>query len=166
MDRRLFLQKGALTSLTTATPFVPSDPSPRGGPFVGVRVRVSRPTDKLEEVATFYRDAIGLPELGRFGPHEGYTGILLGIPDDHIHLEFTHADQGSPCPAPTKDNLLVLYFDDQTRYTQVLERIKWHGHVPVEPANPYWSRGRSVTFEDPDGWRVVLYHGRPIGAGY
>ncbi|WP_423223025.1 hypothetical protein [Candidatus Amarolinea aalborgensis] len=30
---------------------------------------------------------------------------------------------------------------------------------PVQPANPYWERsGR--TFEDPDGYRVVLQHAR------
>jgi hypothetical protein len=28
------------------------------------------------------------------------------------------------------------------------------GHDPVEPENPYWRD--DLTFEDPDGWRVVL----------
>ena len=29
------------------------------------------------------------------------------------------------------------------------------GHKEVEPENLYW-RGRALTYEDPDGWRVVL----------
>jgi hypothetical protein len=28
-------------------------------------------------------------------------------------------------------------------------------NVRVAPENPYWN-GRGPTFEDPDGWRVVL----------
>jgi hypothetical protein len=37
----------------------------------------------------------------------------------------------------------------------VQARLEALGHRPVEPENPYW-RDKSVTFEDPDGWRVVL----------
>lgn len=29
------------------------------------------------------------------------------------------------------------------------------GYVPVEPENPYWLE-RSLTYADPDGWRVVI----------
>jgi hypothetical protein len=36
-------------------------------------------------------------------------------------------------------------------------RLAGMGHLPVPPENPYWA-GRSVTFADPDGWRVVLVH--------
>jgi hypothetical protein len=36
--------------------------------------------------------------------------------------------------------------------------MKDHDYQPVEPENPYWT-GTSHTFEDPDGWRVVLYYG-------
>ncbi|MGH9943094.1 MAG: VOC family protein, partial [Pyrinomonadaceae bacterium] len=32
--------------------------------FPVVQVRVARPTDRLEEVIGFYRDALGLRELG------------------------------------------------------------------------------------------------------
>lgn len=170
MDRRFFIKQSgfasagaaAATRIANAADAV----SPKNGALFGVKVRIARPTDKLDEVVGFYKDALGLPELSRFGPHDGYTGVLLGIPGDEIHLEFTHADQGSPCPAPTKDNLLVLYFDSPSRYEEVLTRVKSHGHASVEPMNPYWNRGRSETFEDPDGWRVVLYNGEPIGGAY
>jgi len=36
-------------------------------------------------------------------------------------------------------------------------RLEQLGHAAVEPENPYWL-DRSVKFEDPDGWRVVLCH--------
>ncbi len=83
------------------------------------------------------------------------SGVMLGLPDSRFHLEFIHHDDGSPCPAPTKDNLLVLYMADARMYEAALARSKAKGHDPVEPENPYWNV-RSVTFEDPDGWRVVL----------
>ena len=33
---------------------------------------------------------------------------MFGLPDEEYHLEFTTHVNGSPCPAPTKDNLLVF----------------------------------------------------------
>ena len=127
-----------------------------------VQVRVARPTDKLDEVAMFYQKAVGLPAIWRFEGHAGYSGVMLEIPGTQTHLEFTHADPGSPCPAPTKDNLLVLYFADHANYLKALQRMQLEGHSPVAPENPYWLN-KSQTFEDPDGWRVVLYDGVPFG---
>ena len=37
----------------------------------------------------------------------------------------------------------------------VAERLERAGHHPVDPENPYWE-GRALTYEDPDGWRVVF----------
>jgi len=42
-----------------------------------VRVRWARPTDRLDEVVTFYRDGLGLKELGHFEGHSGYDGVML-----------------------------------------------------------------------------------------
>ena len=126
---------------------------PAGLPVI--RVRVARPTDRLDEVVRFYRDGLGLPELGRFEGHRGYDGVLLGLPGSDYHLEFTaHAD-GSPCPAPSEDNLLVLYLESEAAAAAAASRLAELGYPDVEPENPYWD-GRSVTIADPDGWRVVL----------
>lgn len=126
---------------------------PEGLPVV--QVRVARPTGRLAEVVRFYRDALGLPQLGSFEGHAGYDGVMLGLPGRDYHLEFTSHAEGSPCPAPTRDNLLVLYVEDAAALGRMVERLARFGHHPVEPENPYWAeRGR--TFEDPDGWRVVL----------
>jgi catechol 2,3-dioxygenase-like lactoylglutathione lyase family enzyme len=119
-------------------------------------VRIARPTDQLDEVVRFYREGLGLPELDRFAGHAGYRGVLLGLPGMQYHLEFTQHDHGSPGAAPGRDNLLVLYFDDQTQVEQVAARLAALGYLPVEAENPYWTEHGAVTIEDPDRWRVVL----------
>ena len=121
------------------------------------QVRFARPTRQLEAVVTFYRDGLGLEEIDRFEGHAGYDGVMLGLPGRQYHLEFTQHAGGDPCPAPSDDNLLVLYIPDAAQYQRLCERLVRLGNPPVEPVNPYW-RGRSTTFEDPDGWRVVLCH--------
>jgi catechol 2,3-dioxygenase-like lactoylglutathione lyase family enzyme len=123
--------------------------------FPVVQVRVARPTDRLEEVVRFYRDGLGLRVLGSFENHAGYDGVMLGLPGARYHLEFTRRAGGSPCPAPTKDNLLVLYLEDRAAVLRGVERLRALGCEPVEPENPYWA-AKGFTFEDPDGWRVVL----------
>ncbi|GJM45119.1 MAG: hypothetical protein DHS20C21_19610 [Gemmatimonadota bacterium] len=128
-----------------------------------VRTRVARPTDRLTEVVAFYRDAIGMTELGSFQGHAGYDGVMVGWPESDVHLEFTSHVDGSPCPAPTADNLLVFYLTDRRAVDALVDRMREHGHAPVAPENPYWERC-SVTFEDPDGWRVVLVDSEALAA--
>jgi catechol 2,3-dioxygenase-like lactoylglutathione lyase family enzyme len=117
------------------------------------QIRWARPTDRLDAVLAFYRDGLGLTEIGSFRDHAGYDGVMLGLPDAAVHLEFTQHRGGSPCPAPTRDNLLVLYLGEER--DAAAARLRAAGYVPVEPENPYWSAD-GLTFEDPDGWRVVL----------
>jgi hypothetical protein len=121
-----------------------------------VQVRVARPTDQLDAVSHFYGDALGLPELFRFDDHAGYRGVMFGLPGAEYHLEFTSHIDGSPCPAPTRDNLLVLYFETVQAQQRVVDRMAEFGFGAVEPENPYWSENGGITMEDPDAWRVVL----------
>lgn len=72
-----------------------------------------------------------------------------------IHLEFTHHHDGSPCPAPTRDNLLVFYIEDYEQIRNVAYRLCDMGYPEVAPENEYWKE-KGVTIEDPDGWRVVM----------
>ena len=127
---------------------------PNGARVQGIRF--ARPTDQFERVTEFYRDGLGLQVIGSFENHADYDGVMLGLPDASVHLEFTQHAHGSPCPAPTRDNLLVLYVQGQADLTQFQSRLEALGHAAVEPENPYWL-GKSLTFEDPDGWRVVLF---------
>jgi catechol 2,3-dioxygenase-like lactoylglutathione lyase family enzyme len=120
------------------------------------QVRVARPTDQLAEVERFYSRHLGLPVIYSFQGHEGYDGVMLGLPGSDYHLEFTSHVDGSPCPAPTRDNLLVLYFHGEAQMYETVDRLAAAGHQPVEPENPYWASVGALTFEDPDGWRIVL----------
>jgi predicted N-acetyltransferase YhbS len=104
----------------------------------------------------FYRDGLGLPELARFDGHAGYSGVILGLPGANHHLEFTRHERGSPGPAPTRDNLLVLYLGGVATVEHAAARLAALGYPPVAAENPYWTEHRAVTVEDPDGWRVVL----------
>jgi catechol 2,3-dioxygenase-like lactoylglutathione lyase family enzyme len=106
----------------------------------------------------FYRDCLGLTELYRFEDHEGYDGVMLGLPGTAYHLEFTQ-HVGIDGTAATKENLLVLYVGTPAALTPIVERFRAGGHDPVEAENPYWTNHGAVTFEDPDGWRLVLVPG-------
>lgn len=119
------------------------------------QIRVARPTDRLKEVVNFYCKGLGLKKIGSFEDHEGYDGVMIGLPDSSYHLEFTQHKNGSTCPAPTKDNLLVLYIPDKKAIEEISNRLITMGYPIVAPENPYWEKS-GVTIEDPDGWRIVL----------
>jgi catechol 2,3-dioxygenase-like lactoylglutathione lyase family enzyme len=127
-----------------------------------VQVRMARPTDRLDEVVRFYHDGLGLPVIGRFDGHAGYDGVMLGLPGYDYHLEFTSHADGSPCPAPTQDNLLVFYIPDRQALDRLARRLEHMGYPSVAPENPYWEE-RGITIEDPDGWRVVLMNTPGLG---
>ena len=120
------------------------------------QVRIARPTDRLDAVVRFYRDGLGLLELDRFEDHDGFSGVMLGLPDAAYHLEFTTHVQGSPGAAPSHENLLVLYFGSGAEAAAVVQRLSGLGYDSVEAENPFWEKVGAVTVEDPDGWRVVL----------
>lgn len=126
-----------------------------------VQMRVARPTNQLQEIISFYQQGLGLKILGHFENHEGYDGVMLGMSDKAYHLEFTQYKDMPLLPEPTKENLLVFYYDNVEEYNEANDRLKTFGADPVEPENPYW-KNKSETYEDPDGWRVVLYNGRYI----
>jgi catechol 2,3-dioxygenase-like lactoylglutathione lyase family enzyme len=116
-----------------------------------MQVRVARHTDRFAEIVRFYRDGLGLREIGRFKDHDGYDGIFLALTGTETHLEFTTGgEQRGPNPHP--DSLLVFYLGSQDAVSEACGRV---GAQPVEPANPYW-KTHGVTLVDPDGFRVVL----------
>jgi catechol 2,3-dioxygenase-like lactoylglutathione lyase family enzyme len=118
-------------------------------------LRVARPTDHLDEVLRFYADGLGLVRLRSFDDHDGFDGIMMGVPGAAYHLEFTRKRGHEAGRAPTSDNLLVFYLPDGREWREAVNRMIATGYDPVPSFNPYWDRaGR--TFEDPDGYRVVL----------
>ena len=127
-------------------------------PLAGYILRVVRPTDQMDAVVAFYRDGLGFPELTRFSDHDGFDGAILGFPGAPYHLEFTRAHGRSAGRAPTPDNLLVVYMPDARAWSRMIGVMQRRGHRPVDSFNPYWDR-EGVTYEDPDGYRVVLHQG-------
>lgn len=116
-----------------------------------MQLRIARHTGRLDELVAFYRDGIGLPEVGSFRGHDGYDGVFLEVPGTGAHLELT-AGGAHGAPEAHPESLLVLYLGDAAAVAEVAARL---GTEPVEPANPYWA-SHGMTFEDPDGFRVVL----------
>ena len=121
----------------------------------GSKLRVARPTDDLEGLTAFYRDGLGFVEIGRFGGHERIDGVMFGHPRAPWHLEFTHTHGHVVGRAPTQDNLLVFYLPDSEAWAQAVAQMMDCGYQPVKSFNPYWE-ARGKTFEDPDGYHVVL----------
>ena len=123
-----------------------------------VQFRIARPTNQLNEIKKFYTQALGMKVLGSFSGHDGYSGLMLGMPNSKYHLEFTEHETKESLPKPTKENLLILYFDTPEKYDAANKKLLDFGVKPVEPENPYWI-GKSKTYEDPDKWRIVLFNG-------
>ena len=120
-------------------------------------LRVARPSDNLDGLLPFYRDGLGLRLLYRFENHEGFDGMMLGHVGAPYHFEFTRARGHKVGKAPTQDNLLVFYMPDARFWQDAIERMRAAGFDPVTSFNPYWDRD-GATFEDPDGYRMVLQH--------
>lgn len=122
-------------------------------------LRVARPSDDLDALLPFYLDGLGMELIDRFQDHAGFDGVVVGRDGWPYHLEFTRAHGHRAGRAPTADNLLVFYFADERDWREAVGRMMAAGFEPVRSFNPYWeSSGR--TFEDPDGYRVVLQHQR------
>jgi hypothetical protein len=96
-----------------------------------------------------------LIRLGAFEDHDGFDGVILGLPGAPYHFEFTRKPGQLAGAAPTQDNLLVFYLPEIEQWQAAVDRMVAAGYQPVQSFNPYWDRaGR--TFEDPDGYRIVF----------
>ena len=120
-----------------------------------MHMRVARPTDQLDKVTEFYRRGLGLEVLYEFKDHDGFDGVMLGRKNAPYHFEFTRKKGHAAGRAPTKDNLLVFYLPEPVEWRAAVERFQAAGYQPVPAFNPYWDKN-GLTFEDPDGYRVVL----------
>jgi catechol 2,3-dioxygenase-like lactoylglutathione lyase family enzyme len=118
-------------------------------------VRIARPSDDLDALLAFYRDGLGFRVLNRFRDHDGFDGIMLGWEHAPYHFEFTTKRGHAAGRAPSADNLIVIYHADAAEWRAAVQRMRDAGFGPVTSFNPYWDRD-GLTFEDPDGYRVVL----------
>ena len=118
-------------------------------------LRIARPSDDLDAVVRFYRDGLGFEVLSEFSDHDGFDGVMLGHRGAGYHLEFTRKAGHRAGRAPTEDNLLVFYLPDAEEWKRAVARLENAGYSAVAAFNPYWER-QGKTFEDPDGYRIVL----------
>jgi len=102
-----------------------------------------------------YCDGLGWNVLGEFADHDGFDGAMVGDAGAPYHFEFTVKRVDGVAPAPTTEDLVVLYLPIVQEWQRACASLAAAGFVEVASANPYWS-ARGKTFEDPDGYRVVL----------
>ena len=82
---------------------------------------------------------------------------MVGLEDHDYHLEFTSKHGHDVGKAPTEDNLLVFYLEDE-KWAAAVDRIERAGYGSVQSFNPWWN-AHGKTYEDADGYRVVLWKG-------
>jgi hypothetical protein len=122
-------------------------------------MRVARPTDNLKVIAGMYAKGLGFTVLAQFKDHRGFNGVILGHPEQPYHIEFTSQRRHKVGRAPTRDHLLIFYIPDKNDWETGCAQMISAGFREVRSYNPYWDlQGR--TFEDIDGYRVVLQNAR------
>jgi len=121
-------------------------------------LRVARPTNDIEALLPFYREGLGFEVLYQFEDHDGFDGVMLGQRGYPYHFEFTHHRGYIVAGAPSQDNLLVFYLPDLGEWRQAVDRMQAHGFAPFPAYNSYWDE-HGATFEDADGYRIVLQQG-------
>jgi catechol 2,3-dioxygenase-like lactoylglutathione lyase family enzyme len=118
-------------------------------------LRIARPVSDLERSVDMYCHGLGWRVLASFENHAGFDGVMVGDSDGGYHFEFTQCRVHPVKPAPTSEDLAVLYIQDTGDWILACARMIEVGFTEVEPFNPYW-KTRGKTFEDPDGYRFVL----------
>jgi catechol 2,3-dioxygenase-like lactoylglutathione lyase family enzyme len=122
----------------------------------GSHLRIARPSRDLSAAERFWVDGLGLEVLFRTDESaEGEHALLMmGWPGAAWHLELVGDPGGETPPAPTEEDLLVLYVDGEVDEALV-GRLTGAGGTRVAARNPYWDRW-GITIADPDGYRLVL----------
>lgn len=118
------------------------------------QIRIARPTRELAATVSFYADAAGFPVLASFDDHDGYSGVIFGLPDAARQLELVFRDGVAPTPSP--EDQLVVYLGSAELVAETAGRIRAAGFEPGASPNPYWARTGAVCFVDPDGYWLVL----------
>lgn len=119
------------------------------------QLRIARPVSNLARSVEMYCSGLGIQVLASFEDHDGFDGVMLGCPGSRYHFEFTFCRAHPVAPSPTAEDLAVFYLPDAAEWRDACARMVAAGFVEAVSFNPYWeTRGR--TFEDPDGYRVVL----------
>jgi hypothetical protein len=120
--------------------------------------RIARPTTQLEVVRAFYEHVVGLPLIGAFADHDGFNGVIFGLPERRFQLELVSTPHGV-APQPGAEDALVLYAS-AAEWGALTDRLRDNGTTEVSPdapdLNPYWPRNDALVFVDPDGYRLIV----------
>lgn len=119
-------------------------------------LRIARPARDLATAERFYVEGLGFDVLQRGrGTSTGERSLLMvGLSGTAWHIELIHDTARTVEPVVTPDDLLVLYLDAPVD-PSLVARIERAGGKRVPAHNAYWDQ-IGVTFEDPDGYRLVL----------
>jgi hypothetical protein len=120
-----------------------------------MKIRLARPTNQLDTISEMYRKGLGLEVLGSFQDHEGFDGVMLGVPGASYHFEFTQQREVLAPRAASSELLWVFYIPDSKMWCEITDQMVSAGFVIVSSHNPYWDL-HGKTFEDPEGYRVVI----------
>ncbi len=121
-------------------------------PGARTHLRIARPSRDLVAAERFWVDGLRLEVLYR--TTEGHRLLMVGWSTACWHLELV--EDTAVEPQPTEEDLLVLYLG-QPAAEALVARLLSAGGRQVPARNPYWDQW-GVTFEDPDGYRLVLTH--------
>jgi hypothetical protein len=122
------------------------------------QVRIARPVANIERSVAMYVNGLEFRKVGGFKGHDGFDGAMLQGDSKDFHLEFTYCRTHPVRPSPTHEDVLVVYIPEAEAWSFRCQAMLAAGFVEVHPTNPYWERsGR--TFQDPDGYGVVIYQG-------
>jgi catechol 2,3-dioxygenase-like lactoylglutathione lyase family enzyme len=119
-------------------------------------LRIARPSRDLGAAERFWVDGLGLDVLFRTddSAEGGHALVMLGWRGAAWHLELVGDPSGATPPAPTEEDLLVLYLDGAID-DDVVSRLLAAGGSRAAARNSYWEQW-GVTIADPDGYRLVL----------
>jgi catechol 2,3-dioxygenase-like lactoylglutathione lyase family enzyme len=125
-------------------------------PGPGSHLRIARPSRDLRAAERFWVGGLGLQVLYRTdeSAEGGHALLMLGWPGAAWHLELVGDPRAETPPAPTDEDLLVLYLGGSAD-DEVVARLIEAGGSRVPARNPYWDEW-GVTIADPDGYGLVL----------
>ena len=108
----------------------------------------------LERSLEFYRDALGLKEVGRYGNRM----VFLSCGENHHDLGLQQIGKGAPDPDPAAVGLYHLAFkvgDDLRDLVEMKKRLETAG-VRILGASDH-TVSKSLYVMDPDGIEIELY---------
>ena len=126
------------------------------------KLRLSRQTKDIELLLPFYRDGLGFEVLDRSENVDGMDTVLLGHKDWPYQFEFAQIRGADTAPrAPSSEHYRVFFIEEDEQWAALLAAMFQAGGPQVTPQIQYVNgKWPFVAYEDADGYRVVLVHGK------